>query len=135
MLFMLKNKGEEQEHPEGLQEAEREQQREEESAGGLAETSGLNLLAYKRLIVLLTPPKATRVVRADGISLQSASDDLRIFPWSSHGIRITPCGFPVPAGVSEGFGRAAALDGGEVPGGRRRVVPRPHQHPPKAEET
>lgn len=62
MLFMLKNEGEEQEHPEGLQEAEREQQREEESAGGLAETSGLNLLAYKPLFVLLTPPKATGVV-------------------------------------------------------------------------
>lgn len=60
LLFMLKNEGEEQEHPEGLQEAEREQQREEESAGGLAETSGLNLLAYKPLFVLLAPPKATR---------------------------------------------------------------------------
>lgn len=43
MLFMLKNDGKEQESPEGLQEAEREQQTEEESAGGLTETAGLKL--------------------------------------------------------------------------------------------
>lgn len=44
MLFLLKNEGEEQEHPEGQQEVEREQQTEEESAGSLTEISGLNLL-------------------------------------------------------------------------------------------
>lgn len=59
---MLKNEGEEQEHPEGLQEAEPEQQREEELAGGLAETSGLNLLTSNRLFSLLTPSEGTGVV-------------------------------------------------------------------------
>lgn len=54
---MLKNEGEEQEHPEGLQEAEREQQREEESSGGLAETSGpeaSKLMGSASSLVLMT---------------------------------------------------------------------------------
>lgn len=38
------------------------------------------------------------------------------------------------AGFPEGLRRAAPLDGGEVQSGRGRVVPRPQQHPPQAQE-
>lgn len=38
------------------------------------------------------------------------------------------------AGFPERLRRAAPLDGGEVQSGRGRVVPRPEQHPPKAQE-
>lgn len=39
------------------------------------------------------------------------------------------------AGIPERFRRAAAVDGGKVQSGRRWVISRPHQHPPKAQET
>lgn len=106
---LLKHSGEGPEPPQGQREAEGEQPAQEEPAAGLQEAPG--------------PAPVTRNTRGDGggrLESRFCPSEVWVLP---------------AAGFPERLGRAAPLDGGEVQGGRGRVVPRPQQHPAQAQET